>query len=171
MFYAIWIYIATILAWWIILFTGKTPEFYYNAMLGFNRWGLRLSARIWNLSDGYPAIGPNGSDDKTELHYPMIHIGRGQLLLRSIFGFVYIIIPHVICLWFRMIATYFLVFLAWWTVLFTGKYPENWHKFNVGTLRWQMRLGLYYGWLLDKYPPFSGAPDQMEEAEKPIDQI
>jgi len=140
-------------------------------MLGYNKWSLRLLARMYNLSDGYPSFGPNGTDDKTSLHFDLVHIGRGQLLLRSIFGMFYILIPHGICLYVRMIGTMFLVFFAWFAVLFTGKYPENWHKFNVGTFRWATRLNLYYGWLSEKYPPFNGAPDELDEADQPIDQV
>jgi hypothetical protein len=48
------------------------------------------------------------------------------------------------------------VFIAWWVVLFTGKYPETWHAFNVGTFRWITRVQLYMGFMTDEYPPFSG---------------
>jgi len=48
------------------------------------------------------------------------------------------------------------MFLAWWVVLFTGKYPENWHAFIVGTMRWSMRVTLYMANMTDEYPPFSG---------------
>lgn len=170
-FFSIWVSIATVFAWWIILFTGKTPEFYYNAALGYNRWSLRVIARLANLSDGYPAFGPNGEDDNTSLSFEHIHIGRGQLLLRSFFGIFYIGIPHFICLYVRLVGTYVLVFLAWWVVLFTGKYPESWHKFNVGTIRWATRVSLYMYFLSEKYPPFNGAPEEMEEADKPLDQV
>jgi len=171
MFYAIWIYIAIFVAWWIILFTGKTPDFFYNTMLGYNRWYVRLTARLLNLSDGYPSFGPSGEDDNTSLSFEHVHIGRGQLLLRSFFGMFYVGIPHGICLYVRTLGTYILVFLAWWVVLFTGKYPEGWHKFNVGTIRWGTRVGLYLTFLSDKYPPFNGAPEEMEEADKPLDQV
>jgi hypothetical protein len=57
---------------------------------------------------------------------------------------------------FRVIATYVVMFLAWWVVLFTGKYPAQWHNFVVGTLRWGMRIGLYMNYMTDLYPPFSG---------------
>lgn len=171
LFYGIWVGITQFVAWWIILFTAKTPDFYYNALLAYNRWGLRLVARLMNMSDGYPAFGPNGTDDKTELHFDYIHIGRGQLLLRSFFGWLYVGIPHVVCLYVRIIATYFLIFLAWWAVLFTGKYPAGWHKFNVGTFRWATRVSLYLSFFLDVYPPFNGKPDEMEAEEKPLDQV
>jgi hypothetical protein len=55
-----------------------------------------------------------------------------------------------------MIATGVLVFLAWFAVLFTGRYPERWHAFNVGSYRWVTRIGLYLGYFNDTYPPFSG---------------
>ncbi len=170
-FYAIWVFLVQFAAWWIILFTGKTPDFFYNTALGFNKWILRVFARIMNLSDGYPAFGPNGTDDKTEIDFPHIHVGRAQLLLRSFFGWLYVGIPHLLCLYVRMIATYVLIFLAWWAVLFTGKYPAGWHKFNVGTLRWFTRVTLYLTFLLEVYPPFNGKSDEMEADEKPLDQV
>ncbi|MFI5171719.1 MAG: DUF4389 domain-containing protein [Chitinophagales bacterium] len=170
-FYTIWVALAQFVSWWIILFTGKTPTFYYNALLGLNKWTMRVGARLYNLADGYPSFGPSGADDKTELHFEHIHIGRGQLLLRSLLGWLYAGIPHMVCLYIRFIATFVLIFLAWWVVLFTGKYPAGWHKFVTGSLRWMTRLSLYLSFFLDKYPPFNGAPDQMEAAEMPLDQV
>lgn len=171
LFYGIYVAILQIVAWFIILFTGKTPEFYYKAMLGYNKWILRVMARMLNLSDGYPAFGPDGTDDKTEFHFEHNHIGRGQLLLRSFFGWLYVGIPHGLCLMVRIFATYFLIFFAWWAVLFTGKYPAGWHKFNVGTFRWAARLNLYLTFFLDTYPPFNGKPDEPEAADMPMDQM
>jgi hypothetical protein len=159
----------TFFAWWVILFTGETPEWYYNMSVKVNRWSLRLNARLMNLSDGYPAFGLDGTDDKTTFDVERVHIGRGNLLIRSFFGWI-LIIPHIFILYFRYIGTLILVFLAWWVVLFTGKYPANWHSFNVGTMRWATRIGLWYSWLIMDYPPFNGQPDQVA-ADQPIDQI
>ncbi len=171
MFYVIWFMIALFVSWWIILITGKTPAFYYKTVLGLYKWIIRLYARIFNLSDGYPSFGPDGLDDKTELHFEHIHIGRGQLLLRSFFGWLYVGIPHLICLYVRIFASAILLILAWFAVLFTGAYPSSWHKFNVGTLRWATRVYLYLIFFLDKYPPFSGKSEEMDEAEVPLDQV
>ena len=44
---------------------------------------------------------------------------RGLLLLRFLAP-IYVGIPHGIALTFRMIATVFIAFIAWWIVLFTG---------------------------------------------------
>jgi hypothetical protein len=48
--------------------------------------------------------------------------------------------------------------VAWFAVLFTGKYPKGMHDFQVGNLRWGLRVMAYMTMLSDKYPPFSGKP-------------
>src|SRR5438132_1049601 len=83
---------------------------------------------------------------------------RGQLLLRTLFGFFYIIIPHAFCLIFLSLAAYFVIFIAWWSVLITGKYPKGMHDFVVGIIRWGLRVNAYLGYLTDEYPKFSGKP-------------
>ena len=171
MFYMIWTMIAIFVSWWIILITGKTPAFYYRAILGLYKWIIRLYARMINLSDGYPSFGPDGNDNNTELYFEHIHIGRGQLLLRTFFGWLYVGIPHILCLYVRMFASFVLIFLAWFAVLFTGKYPASWHKFNVGTFRWAIRVYLYLSFFLEIYPPFSGKSEETEDAERPLDQV
>jgi Domain of unknown function (DUF4389) len=158
--FAIALWFMSIGAFFIILFTGVTPKWYYDMVVQLQRWSLRLSARLYNLSDGYPSFGLNGTDDKTVFELQFWQISRGELLLRTFFGIFYAGIPHILALYIRIIATAFLLFLAFFAVLFTGNYPENWHRFNVGTLRWGMRLNLYLCWLYRDYPPFAGKPDE-----------
>jgi len=61
--------------------------------------------------------------------------------------------------WFVGILT----FLAWWVVLFTGKYPDFMFDWVTGQIRWQMRVGLYMMYMTDTYPPFTGdeLPDEV----------
>ncbi|MEO1256412.1 MAG: DUF4389 domain-containing protein, partial [Bacteroidota bacterium] len=85
-------------------------------------------------------------------------LSRGTLILRALFGVIYVILPHGFLLFFRTIASSVLQFLAWWVVLFTAEYPQSWHEFNVGTLRWTLRVNVYMAFMTDEYPPFSGKP-------------
>jgi len=156
-FVSIWAGILMFVAWWVVLFTAVYPKGMFEFQVKCMNWLLRLQSSLMNLVDGYPAIGPNGKSDSVtlEVEYPE-KLSRGLLLLRTFFGALYVGIPHGFCLVFRGWATGIIAFLAWWAVLFTGKYPESWHAFNVGTLRWSTRVQLYMEFLTDQYPPFSG---------------
>ena len=157
MFLGIWSAILTFVAFWVILFTGRYPESMYEFQVGYTRWGLRLRARLMNLSDGYPGFGIHVQDENVtfEMPYPE-KLSRGLLLLRLFFGWIYVGIPHGFMLFFRAIATWVIMFLAWWVVLFTGKYPQSFHEFVVGLVRWGARVNLYLMFMTDDYPPFTG---------------
>jgi hypothetical protein len=153
----IWYAIIEFVKFWVVLFTGRFPESMFNFQLGYQNWSMRVNASISNLVDGYPAFFPKGTSDKVKLECPRPEkVNRGMVLVRVLFGWIYVGIPHGICLIGRLIATCVLMFLAWWAVLFTGRYPARWHAFNVGTYRWITRITLYLSYFTDAYPPFSG---------------
>lgn len=66
-----------------------------------------------------------------------------------------LIIPQAFVLYFVGIAAGIVSFIAWWVILFTGKYPEGMFDFMVGYMRWTTRVNSYSMLLTDKYPPFS----------------
>jgi hypothetical protein len=157
LFVGIWSGILGFVAFFIILFTGRYPQSMYEFQVGYLKWNLRVSARIYNLADGYPAFGVNAQDDYTslEIEYPE-KISRGLTVLRLFFGVIYVYLPHGFLLFFRAIAVAILMFIAWWAVLFTAKFPKSMHDFIVGQLRWSTRVNLYMSNMTDDYPPFTG---------------
>ena len=160
MFIGIWANIVHFIAWWTILFTGRYPESFFEFNVKLLSWNMRLNASLNNLVDGYPAIGLSGSHPGVSLRVTQPEsLSRAKLLLRTFLGIFYVIIPHGICLYGRLIATGFLQMLSWWSILFTGNIPASWFEFNVGTLRWTVRLNLYMTNMTDVYPPFSGKPN------------
>ncbi len=66
-------------------------------------------------------------------------------------------IPHLIVLCFLSIAAAFVWIIAFFSILFTGRYPRPLFQFTVGVLRWWWRVSFYSCGALatDKYPPFS----------------
>jgi hypothetical protein len=153
----IWSGILSFITFWIVLFTARFPESIFTYQVGMHTWLLRVEASLGNLVDGYPAFFPGGKGDSVKLEVPRPeHISRGLVILRLLFGAIYVGIPHFVCLFFREIASAVLGFLAWWAILFVGRYPARWHAFNVGTYRWLTNVSLYLGYFTDEYPKFSG---------------
>lgn len=147
------------LAWWVVLFTGRYPKKFFDFQVNLLRWSARVEARILHLRDGYPAFGMGATDPGLILDIPYPEqLSRGHLLLRTFFGWLYCLIPHGFLLFFRAIAAAVIVFVAWWVVLFTGRYPVNMFEFVVGTSRWNYRVSVYMMFMSDTYPPFSGKP-------------
>ena len=163
----IWSIVLQFLTFWAILFTGKYPRSFFEYQLNYLHWNNRVNARMLNLVDGYPGFGLNRIDNKTELEieYPE-STDRVLVLARFFFGWLYVLIPHGFILYFRAIAMLILCFLAFWVVLFTGKYPQSWHDFNVGTFRWSQRVYNYLYYMTDEYPPFTGKEVEEEIFEK-----
>ena len=66
-----------------------------------------------------------------------------------------LVIPQLIVLAVLGIAAFVVWVIAFFAVLFTGRWPEGMRTFLVGVMRWYTRVEAYLGLLTDTYPPFS----------------
>ena len=142
-----------------ILRSGEYPQDSHSFLTSYLHWAARLHLRVFNMNDGYPNFGIKQNDPYLTLDFDKYDPDRKKTLLRTIFGLFYIFIPHIIVWFLRYILSLIGVLIAFFIVLFTGKYPAGLHRFQVGTLRWMVRvLGSLFH-LGDSYPAFNG-PDR-----------
>jgi hypothetical protein len=92
------------------------------------------------------------------MDYPItLKVESPQKLSRlTTFFRVFMVIPHVVVLYFLGIVAGVVLFLSWWAILFTAKYPKAFFDYMTWYWRWSTRVNGYSYLLTDKYPPFSG---------------
>jgi hypothetical protein len=68
-------------------------------------------------------------------------------------------IPWQIVAYLWGIAAGVVTFIAWFALLFTGRYPQGMYDFNAKYLRMATRANGFYLLATDAWPPFHGDPD------------
>jgi hypothetical protein len=135
----------------LILFRQKYPRWWFDWNLELQRFGNRVGAYLALLDDHYPS-----TDDHQAVHldypYPDAQrdLNRWLPLVKWLLA-----IPHYIVLVFLDIAAVVVVIVAWFAILFTGRYPRGMFDFVEGVIRWHNRVIAYALVLVtDRYPPF-----------------
>lgn len=144
--------IMAIISWFAIVFTGSQPRGLWDFTNFFMRWRANAVAYMALLRDEYPPFGPGDGVYPVTFNVDGFPEERDRLSvgLRLIYA-----IPQLIVLFFLGIAWAVTVIIAWFAILFTGRYPEGLYGFGVGYMRWSLRVQAYVLLMRDEYPPFS----------------
>jgi hypothetical protein len=138
-----------------ILFREKYPRWWFDWNLELTRFSSRVALYGALLDDRYPSTD-EAQSLRLEVPYPDVPNELNRLLPLVKW---FLAIPHYIVLIFLGIAAFVCIVIAWFAILFTGRYPRALFDFVVGVGRWGVRV-VAYAFLLvtDRYPPFSLAP-------------
>ena len=135
-----------------ILFRQKYPKWWFDWNIALTKFGIRVATYVGLLTDVYPS-----TDEEQAVHleipYPDVpkDLSRGLPLVKW-----FLAIPHYIVLVCLGIAAIVCVVIAWFAILFTGRYPRGLFDFVVGVFRWSLRVDAYAFLLTtDRYPLFS----------------
>jgi hypothetical protein len=135
-----------------ILFRQKYPRWWFDWNLELQRFGNRVGIYLALMDDRYPS-----SDDRQSVHLDYVYPDAQRDLNRWLpLVKWFLAIPHYIVLFFLDIAVIVVVIVAWFAILFTGRYPRGVFDFVEGVIRWHNRLIAYaFVLITDRYPPFS----------------
>jgi hypothetical protein len=138
-----------------ILFRQRYPRWWFDWNLELQRFSNRVGAYLALMDDRYPS-----TIDRQSVHldydYPEAarDLNRWLPLVKW-----FLAIPHYVVLIFLDIAAVVVLIVAWFAILFTGRYPRGIFDFVEGVIRWHNRvIGYALTLVTDRYPPFSLAP-------------
>jgi hypothetical protein len=135
-----------------ILFRKRYPRWWFDFAREFTRFSARVGAYLFLVTDRYPSTVEEQSVH-LEIDYPDVEqdLNRWLPLVKWLLA-----IPHYIVLAFLAIGGLVVWVIAWFAILFTGRYPRSLFDYMVGVARWGLRVEAYAFLLVtDKYPPFS----------------
>jgi hypothetical protein len=148
-------YIAGVIAWFAILFTGRYPAGLYGFNAGFVRYASRVSSYSYLLADAYPPFGTG-----PESPYPVgLQVGppkesysRLSALIRIFPLIIVWVIAYVLSIVLGVVA-----FVAWFVVVIMGRLPRGLHDVLAFCISYQCRAMAYAFLLTESFPSFDTA--------------
>jgi hypothetical protein len=151
-FLGIGAFVAIVIAWFAVVFTRRYPRGLFDFVLGVQQWAWRVQAYLYLMADAYPPF-TLGADPSYPAHYDVTYpeeIDRWRPVVQWL-----LIIPYAIVARILGYLGGILVLFAFFTILFTKRFPEGMFKIVLVTLRWNARTFLYGTFMVTRYPPWA----------------
>jgi hypothetical protein len=150
--------VIAVISWFVILFTGSLPESFANIQAMYLRYELRTNTFALFMREEYPPFAfemtpaDSGQDPRVRVEFSPQLTNRNRLTV----GFrIILIIPHLIAIAVLIIVATVVSVIAFFAVIFTGRWPEGMRDLVLNVMRWYLRVQSYHLLLTDEYPPFS----------------
>jgi hypothetical protein len=135
-----------------ILFRQKYPRWWFDFNLELQRFTNRVGVYLALMDDRYPSTTDHQS---VELDYDYPDVARDLNRWLPLVKW-FLAIPHYVVLVVLNVAAVVAVVVAWFVILFTGRYPRSIFDFVAGVMRWNNRVtGYAFTLMTDRYPPFN----------------
>ena len=135
--------------WAAVIVRQYVPHWLFDFQVALMRFQARAYGYLALLTDRFPAF-EGEYPISFDVRYPD-KLNRWKVAIWKIITSI----PHIIILFFLYLALFVVVVIAWFAILFTGRYPQGLHTFVAGVFRWALRVEAYIVSLTDEYPPFS----------------
>ena len=135
-----------------ILFREKYPRWWFDWNLELQRFSNRVGVYLALMDDRYP------STDEQQCGPPRLPLSRRRSRPQPLAAAGQVV-PGDPALHRALLpltsAAFFVVIVAWFAILFTGRYPRGLFDFVEGVIRWHNRVvGYAFTLVTDQYPPF-----------------
>jgi hypothetical protein len=150
--------VLSVVSWFIILFTGKLPPGIAGFQAMFLRYYARTVTYVAFLREEYPPFSfqtvtaDPGDDPRVRVDITPALTDRNRL---TVAFRIILAIPHAIVVALLALASFVVVLIGLFAVLFTGRWPAGLRDFLFGVARWWLRFEAYVFLLTDEYPPFT----------------
>ncbi len=170
--WVIWMYlyglaalVATVIAWFAVLFTKSYPDSLYRFIAGYIKIAAQVGGFIMLATDEFPPFTPQDDDNypvKVQIAPPQVDYRRAQTFFKYVLVF-----PQQVLLYGIGGVIGGAAFVTWWRILFTGKQSATMHD--------GIRLGLAYATrshaftllLTEVHPRLLDLPPQQYPADAP----
>jgi hypothetical protein len=157
--------IAIVIAWFVIVITGRFPKGLYDFIAGWTRFITRVTGYVSLLTDSYPSF--SGSDDPAYAirmqFVPLDQYSRLKTLFRIILAIPIVILRYVMSLLLEIGS-----FAAWVVIVITGKLPRGLFDLMVLANSYTARSDAYIYLLTESYPPFQDETTRAAGAGPPM---
>src|SRR4051794_32647571 len=118
-----------------IVFRGKYPRWWYDFNVELLRFQNRVGVYVALMDDRYPSTDERQSV-RLDVDYPDVAgLSRGLPLVKWLLA-----VPHYVVLAVLYLGALVAVVIAWFAILFTGRFPRGIFDYLVGVGRWTNRV-------------------------------